>query len=399
MPEGDFRPAQAQALLRMNRSLHFAPGTGYSYSNGNFRILAETIAQKTGRAFGEYLMQQVVLPAGMESAIFAPETAALPGGAAGYEGTLETGWRPGINRIHWAGDAGLCGSLDDMIAWESYIDRTRGDADGIYARLSQPVTFRNGTAARYGLGLARARLWGRDMTGHGGAIRGWRLQRFWVPSERLSVAVVFNHESDAKAAAQRLLAAALGEGDVLPATPGASTEGFTGSWLDESTGLLLDIAAIGGGRLSATYGGSTDVLGMDSDGAARGQTMQLTLAHGSLRIDRAADAIHSTAVPAGEPRNEDLSGVYRSEEFGSELQILTVGGSAFAGFRGFLGQGPLMPLLPAGLDVWRLVCKRSLDAPSPGDWTIRLVRDGNGKLAALSIGCWLARNISFERQA
>ena len=45
-------------------------------------------------------------PAGMETAVFVAETGALPGGAVGYEGSLATGWRPGINRIHWKGDAG-----------------------------------------------------------------------------------------------------------------------------------------------------------------------------------------------------------------------------------------------------------------------------------------------------
>ena len=99
---------------------------------------------------------------------------------------------------------------------------------------------------------------------------------------------------------------------------------------------------------------------------------------------------------ANEPAG-DISGTYRSEEFDSELDIVTAGGSWFAGFNGFLGQGPMMPLLPAGADVWRIVCRRSLDAPSPGDWTVRVRRSAGGKAEALSIGCWLARNVNFER--
>ena len=398
MPEGDFRPSDAKKLLGLNRSLHFAPGTGYSYSNGNFRLLATAIEQKVGRPFGDYLMQQVVAPTGMEGAVFAAETGELPGDAVGYEGTLATGWRPGINRIHWTGDAGLCASIDDMMAWERYIDRTRDDPSSVYSKLSQAVTFRDGSPAGYGLGLARTRYWGRDMSGHGGAIRGWRLQRYWVPSERLSVAIAFNHESDSRGAAIHLLAAALGESDAPAASQAPLAEAFAGSWLDEKIGLLLDVRANGDGTVSAAYDGGTDVLSVGADGVARGHDMKLTRDGGAIRIDRPADAIHSIAVPVGSLRDDNIAATYRSTEFESELVLVSAGGSYFGGFKGFLGQGPMMPLLPAGKDVWRMVCNRALDAPSPGDWTVRMHRSAGNKVEALSIGCWLARNVRFERQ-
>ena len=86
-----------------------------------------------------------------------------------------------------------------------------------------------------------------------------------------------------------------------------------------------------------------------------------------------------------------------SEELGSELEIFNAGGSWFAGFRGFLGTGPLMPLAMAGRDVWRITCHRSLDAPAPGDWTLRLHRSPEGSAVGVSVGCWLARNIPFRK--
>ncbi len=397
MPEGDFRPADAKTLLGLTRSLHFAPGTAYSYSNGNFRLLATAIERKAGQPFSELLIERVVRPAGMDGAVFAAETGDLPGGAVGYEGTLATGWRPGINRIHWTGDAGLCASIDDMLAWERFIDGTRNDPEGVYARLARPVTFRDGSPAAYGLGLVRKTLWGRAMSGHGGAIRGWRLQRFWVPSERLSVAIAFNHESDSQAAALHVLAGALRESDAPATSDAALAEGFAGTWLDEEIGLLLDVKLNSDGTLAATYDGGAETLSIGADGVARGLTMTLAREAGAVRIGRPGDAIHSLALPVANEPAGDISGTYRSEEFDSELDIVTAGGSWFAGFNGFLGQGPMMPLLPAGADVWRLVCRRSLDAPSPGDWTVRVRRSAGGKAEALSIGCWLARNVNFER--
>lgn len=396
-PEGDFRPADAVTLLGLTRSLHFAPGSAYSYSNGNFRLLATAIEQKTSRPFGDFLVDRIVRPAGMESALFAAETGDLPGGAIGYEGTVATGWRPGINRIHWTGDAGLCASIDDMIAWERFIDRTRDNSDGIYAKLSRPVTFSDGSPAAYGLGLVHKTLWGRAMTGHGGAIRGWRLQRFWVPSERLSVAIAFNHESDSQAAAIHVLAGALGESDAPAPSNASLANEFVGTWLDAETGLLLDVTQNTDNTLGATYDGTTEILSAGTDGVARGPTTTLAREGGAIRIDRPGDAIHALALPVTNQPAGDISGTYRLAEFESELDIVNTGGSWFAGFKGFLGQGPMMPLLPVGTDVWRLVCNRSLDAPPPGGWTVRVRRSAGGQAEMLIVGCWLARNVEFKR--
>ncbi|TIS43382.1 MAG: hypothetical protein E5X01_04405 [Mesorhizobium sp.] len=56
----------------------------------------------------------------------------------------------------------------------------------------------------------------------------------------------------------------------------------------------------------------------------------------------------------------------------------------------------MFPMAPAGRGVWRLACHRSLDAPPPGDWTIRVSSLEGAQ--ALSIGCWLARDVVFKKQ-
>src|SRR5690606_5755953 len=148
-PEGVFLPEQAQKLLKGMQRTHFAPGTHYSYCNGNFRILADLIEAHTGRSLIELLSERIFAPAGMKTAELIPATAACRV-CVGYEGDSERGFLPATNRIHWTGDAGICASLDDMIAWEQFIDANRNDPNGIYQRLSAPQNFRDGSAAPYG---------------------------------------------------------------------------------------------------------------------------------------------------------------------------------------------------------------------------------------------------------
>ncbi len=397
MPEGDFRPTDSAALIALTRTLHFRPGTAYSYSNGNFRILANAIQQKSGRDFGELLVERIAKPAGLETAVFVTEASMVPGGAVGHEGTLTTGWRRGINRIHWCGDAGICASIDDLIAWEQFIDKTRDEVDSLYARLTAPLTFKDGSPAGYGLGVVQKTRWGRKITGHGGAIRGWRLHRLHVPSERLSVDIAFNHESGSEDAAMHVLAAALGESDIPEPSNAGLAAAYSGTWLDTDIGLLLEVAINMDGTLAATYDGGAETLSVGQDGVARGLGMSLTHDGSALRIIRPADAVNSRAIFVSGTASTDIAGTYRSMELESDLEIVNAGGSWFAGFKGILGSGPLMQLLAAGPDLWRLACHRSLDSAAPGNWTIQIKRSTEGAPRGLTIGCWLARSVDFTR--
>src|SRR5690606_13167906 len=133
----------------------------------------------------------------------------------------------------------------------SYIGATHDAAAGLYRRLSQPQPFSDGTPARYGYGLAHEEVGGVAVTGHGGALRGFRLQRLYAPSERLSVVVLLNHEADAHEAGRVILRAALGKAeDPAPAEP--ADRAWNGHYLDKANGLLLTVAA-GDEALEAHY--------------------------------------------------------------------------------------------------------------------------------------------------
>src|SRR3984957_20180620 len=161
--EAPFGENEAARIIGATRTPHFEPGTRSSYVNQNFRLLADIIQQRTGRGFAELLRDRIFDRAGMDSAFLAADTSAMPDGTTGYEGSTSGGFRAAENRILWTGDAGLGASLDDMIAWERFIDATRDDPDALYSRLSNPVSFRDGNPAGYGFGLDRSTEFGRSV--------------------------------------------------------------------------------------------------------------------------------------------------------------------------------------------------------------------------------------------
>jgi D-aminopeptidase len=392
--EAPFGDSEATRVIAGMRTLQFAPGTRYSYVNQNFRMLSEIVQERTGRGFAELLQSRVFQPAGMESALLAADTRAMPDGTEGYEGMAAGGFRAAENRIVWTGDAGLGASLDDMIAWEKHIDATRDDAGSLYARLSAPVRFADGSVAEYGFGLNRRAVLGRRATGHGGALRGWRSHRLYLPEERVSVVVMFNHLSDAHAAAMELIAAVFDE--VLPTPAALPAPTWLGAYFAPETGLSARIETAGAGQVRLRYGHSPETLDLREDGTASKGGTVLRMDDGGLRMDRPQDNESIPLRPAVGSAARDISGRYRCKDLGAEITVTDAGGVLYGAFSGFLGQGRMEMLEPIAADLWALPCPRALDHTPPGDWTLSFRRDSLGAVTGIDVGCWLARRLSYE---
>ncbi len=393
--EAPFGDAEAARVIAGTRSLHFAPGTRYSYVNQNFRLLSDALQDHTGRGFAELLRRHVFDPAGMETAFLAADTRAMPDGTEGYEGSQDGGFRAAVNNILWTGDAGLGASLDDMIAWEKHIDATRDDATSLHARLSVPVAFADGAPAPYGFGLGRGTEFGRAVLGHGGALRGWRSHRLCVPAERVSVVVMFNHLSDAGSAALDLLGAVLGEARPQP-DAALPPPDWLGSYREPETGLAARLDPAAPGRVRLRFGHSAERLDLQPDGSATNGRTHIRRDSGGLRMDRPQENQSSHLIPRDGTPQPDIAGRWRCAELDAELHVEDAGGALYGAFAGFLGTSRMELLEPVGEDLWALPCPRALDHTPPGDWTLAVRREA-GRPVAIELGCWLARRLTYDR--
>jgi len=283
-----------------------------------------------------------------------------------------------------------------MIAWERFIDATRNDAGSLHARLSAPVAFADGAAAPYGFGLGRGLEFGRAVTGHGGALRGWRSHRLHVAAERISVVVMFNHLSDAHAAALDALAAVLDAPRAAPAEAVAMPD-WLGAYLEPETGLSVRLDAAGPGAVRLRFGHSAERLDHRADGSAGNGRTELRPEPGGLRMHRPQENHATLLHRLEEPTRGGIAGRYRCAELGADLLVTEDAGVAYGGFSGFLGQGRMELLEPVGGDAWALPCPRALDHTPPGDWTLAFRRDAAGRAEALRVGCWLARGLDYVR--
>jgi len=392
--EGVFGPEEASALIGRSRGLQFVPGTRFSYCNQNFRLLGDVVAARLGKPLGDVLRARLFNRADMPRALLAADTQALPDGTIGYEGSPEEGHRAAVNRIHWTSDAGIAASLEDMIAWERFIDATRDEPGGLYARLAGPVTFSCGAPAGYGFGLGRGRMLGRAVVSHGGGLRGWRSFRGYLPAERVSVVVLFNHMADPRDAALTLLEALFGPHQTQPP---AAAGAWDGRFIEPETGLATRIATRSDGLVRLHFAGGPDTLDPRGPELAESGPTRLRLGPDGITLQRDGDNLTSLLQPISGAPARDIEGCFVNDEYDAQLSITAQGGALFGAFSGWLGQGMMTGLLPVAGDVWLLPCPRALDYSPPGDWTLHFARNAAGEVTQVTIGCWLARGLVFRR--
>ena len=394
--EQTFSRNDAFKMFAKMKSCHFEPGTSYSYCNANFRLVGELIERATGRSLQGLLCETVFGPAKMKTAELLPDSRVPADGVIGYEGNEQVGYMPADNGIYWFGDAGISASLEDMLAYECWIDETVDDPNGLYQRISTPPTFKDGTPAAYGNGLAHLELAGRKITGHAGALRGFRAFRMHCASERLSIVTIFNHEGSAYGAAEALFHAAVGHETPAPSTV---PEGWDGQWLCPETNLLTAIEA-----------GKTDAhLHFATGGDTLFATEERTLKAAHVTVERAGESVTMTRsdenlITCLSPLaktpitpDADLAGRYYCDELDATFTVVSEDGGLYAFCQGVLGTGIMERVHPVGPDTWVFVTRRSMDAPAPGDWTITATRSEDGAIKELVIGCWLARKLSYRR--
>lgn len=368
-------------------------------------MLGRILENVAGQSLAQLLVERVFIPAGMRTASLNPNTNGLPLPIVGYEGDEKLGFFKALNRIEWAGDAGIAASLEDMIAYEKYVDRSTTDPQSLYYTAMQPTTFSDGKPAAYGTGLHHRKVAERETVGHGAGLRGFRHYRDYVPAERLSVIVMMNHETDPTAATDYVLKEVLQWKE--PEYPvHEPSKDWIGDFLDAETQLYITVQeGKDPGKLSIRYARDAEVVRVTSGTRAECLTMTAEIDGDVLHITRIAEnrILRATRIPKPNDldiytlKSEDYIGTYYCEEAESKFHCTGANGTLYASFTGFLGDGPKWLMRYIGGDVIAMGNPRGLDASPPGDWTMVFKRDGAGKVIGCNVGCWLSRNLAFVR--
>jgi D-alanyl-D-alanine carboxypeptidase len=197
-PSEPLRQWTATELLAiaLNRPPIFEPDAQFDYNNTNTVLLGVVVERVTGRSIQEYIRERIIEPEGLTHTSFPVSGTEIPSPhARGYWRTPDgeivdnTDWN-----FSWGNAAGqMISTLEDLHIW------ARDLATGT---LLSPATQRErerflpaddeGEGVVYGIGMTDNNGW----RGHDGNVLGYTAYPFYLPSQQMTLVVLFNSSID-----------------------------------------------------------------------------------------------------------------------------------------------------------------------------------------------------------
>ena len=188
-------------LLEQQSAGEFPPATKWEYSNSGYAVLAMIVEKVSGKPFGQFLQERIVLPLNMKDTLaYEKGKNEVPHRAYGHTKDKDA-WRQTDQSPASAvlGDGGIYSSIDDLAKWDRALrDHTLIGEKEMRPALAPvqpkdgPSKFPDGTTVSYGFGWFLAPYKGHQRMSHDGETIGFRttIQRF--PGDKLTVIVLAN---------------------------------------------------------------------------------------------------------------------------------------------------------------------------------------------------------------
>jgi CubicO group peptidase (beta-lactamase class C family) len=202
------------ALFTASLPRRYRPGKHFQYSNLGYALLGMIIGRVSGQFYGDFLRENIFIPAGMHTTRIISEADIVPGRVAGYRLVAKQ-----IKNQEWVApshnttaDGALHVTLLDLIAWERVV-RTRAllSAES-WSKMFQPATLLNGRKSSYGFAWELERQGGKDIHYHDGSWQGFETLLIRYVDDNLSVIILANlADAELRRLADRIAAIVNGE--------------------------------------------------------------------------------------------------------------------------------------------------------------------------------------------
>jgi CubicO group peptidase (beta-lactamase class C family) len=404
------RNVDALTLTLRQRSLDFAPGEEWAYSNSGYVLLKEIVARTSGMSFADFVRKRLFEPLGMKTTTYLTDLRdVVENRALAYE-KAGNGWKLDVLLGNDRGGGGaLLSTASDLLIWNEALTSVRLGRF-VTEKLQEPATLSNGRRLGYARGLFLDTNRGGRVVWHTGGAAGYKslLSRF--PEQGLSLAILCNAGESADrtvtAFARRIFdlfvpgTTAPAADARAPATSagGRHVEGLdlksrSGLFFSERTGDPLRLG-VENGRLRIQGGPPLDTVSRDRFRNPRGALRFMSQDEFELRVV-SPDEIELTSMEGkatryrrGRPQAptaadlQALAGRYDNEETRAVLQVAP----GMHGLLVRLNDSTPFPFAPVDRDTFQL-----------GGMIVRFRRDKDGKVVGLAYSNPVVRRIEFTR--
>lgn len=183
-------------LLKRQRTLNFAPGEKFSYSNSNYVLLAEIVKAVSGQSFSDYTTATIFRPLGMSDTRFVDDPATIiPNRAASYWQENDQTFRNSGQYVYTLGDGGLFTNVPDMAKWISNFYTPKAGTASDISLLTTPGKLNSGKTISYAMGINVDTYHGQKRLQHNGGLAGYRTVIAIYPDLHLGF-MVFGNGAD-----------------------------------------------------------------------------------------------------------------------------------------------------------------------------------------------------------
>jgi CubicO group peptidase (beta-lactamase class C family) len=400
---------EVMSLILRQRTLNFAPGTEWSYSNSGYVLLPEIVARVSGMKFPAFLHGRVLDPIGMTHTRYVEDTlAVIKNRALAYEPQSGGAWRADMRLGNERGGGGaLFTTAADLVLWNDALGSGRLGTF-VTTKIQEPATLSNGRTMNYGRGLSLLSNYSGRMLMHGGGAAAYRSIAVHFVDQRVSVAVLCNAgeaSDDRGDFAGYIFDLFMAEKGLKrpPSTPppagitGVDVTGRAGLFFNERTNEPIRLAANNGGLMVALGGGPLVTVAADRFRIARPSGIFMSGAEFELTFvsedrfelkTKEGETTHYRRARPFAPSADDLkafAGRYESDELTATLDLMP-------GKQGLTAR--LNGSRPLGLEF------RAVDPDTFqfGAFTLRFVRDAAGTVVALDLNSPVFRSVRFTRR-
>ncbi len=181
-------------------TLEFEPNTKYNYSNSNYFLLGYIIEQVSGKTYQQYLKENILQPAELNSTYYENQTQIIPNRTSGYSFSDGNYWNADFISMSLVYSAGaLLSNVSNLYKWHQALYNGQIIRKETLLKAITPYKLADGKQSEYGYGFFIRNINGINSVGHGGSIDGFRATAIYYPDQDIYISCLLNSDKDNEA--------------------------------------------------------------------------------------------------------------------------------------------------------------------------------------------------------
>lgn len=187
-----------RTMMKWQAELNFVPQSDILYSNMGYTLLAEIVAEVSGKSFPDLTRERIFEPLAMKHTHFHLDHQEIdPGRSYSYERDENGQLKKSVLSYANVGATSLFSTPGDLVLWLDNFRSRKLGSDRVYANMLDVPGLSSGEptelyGAEYAGGLMLGDYRGMKTIGHGGSDAGFRANIQWFPEQNAGIAVLTN---------------------------------------------------------------------------------------------------------------------------------------------------------------------------------------------------------------